>query len=838
MLPFGALAQTDLEYYLPEPWVFDEKVPTPAFVIGHEVGDWHVTHDKLVQYFYYLEQASSRVTVEKIGQTYEHRPLLQAIITSEQNHSRLEQIRLEHLKLIDPKQSASINAADMPVVVRLGYSVHGNEASGANASMVVAYYLAASTSTEVAELLDKCIIIIDPSLNPDGMQRFSTWVNQNKSNNLNSDPNSREFHEPWPGGRTNHYWFDLNRDWLFVQHPESEARVAAYRSWMPNVQTDHHEMESNSTFFFQPGIPSSKNPLIPNENVILTEKIAKYHAQAFDEQRRLYYSKESFDDFYFGKGSTYPDAQGGIGILFEQASSRGHLQETKNGPLSFPYAIKNHVTTSLTTLAASVDMRKELLEYQRNFFKNAGASSSKEKQDVLILGGENDESRLITLGQVLLKHDINFYSVKENIQKDGIIFLAGKSYIIPLNQPQSILVKTLFERQTSFTDSLFYDISAWNADLSFNLKTAKGNASEWQNAYGPKVEKLALPSGGISGGRGYAYIMEWDQYYAPAVAYNLLKKDVMLKVAQTPAVLDSMKVNRGSIIIPVAGQKMTEEALYDLIEGAALTYNVKIQAISSGLATNGVDLGSNSLLHLKKPVIAMLVGESVSSNEAGEVWHLLDYRYDMPVTMIDIKEIDRIQLDRYNVFVLPSGSFSSLNSASQEKLKKWVSEGGTLICWREAVKFVSGLQIADIKIKPISKKDSTTYVPYENQEQKKGAQLVSGSIFEMTLDLTHPLAFGYSSVGLPVFKSGTMILEPSKKAGANPFHYSKSPLLSGYASEENISRISESPAASVSVYGQGRVICFVDNPNFRAYWYGTNRLFMNAVFWGFGIDVN
>jgi len=834
---FTTLAQTGQHYYLPEPWVFDEKIPTPASVIGHEVGEWHATHDKLVQYFYYLDQASAKVKVEKIGQTYEHRPLVQAIITSEQNHARLEQIRLEHLKISDPQQSSSCNTADMPVVVRLGYSVHGNEASGANASMIVAYYLASSTSAEVRELLDKCIIILDPSLNPDGMQRFSTWVNQNKSSNLNSDPNSREFHEPWPGGRTNHYWFDLNRDWLFAQHPESEARLAVYHAWMPNVQTDHHEMESNSTFFFQPGIVSAKNPLIPYENVVLTEKIAQYHAAALDEQRRMYFSKESFDDFYFGKGSTYPDAQGAIGILFEQASSRGHLQETVNGPLSFPFAIKNHVTTSLTTLTASVDMRKELLDYQRNFFKNATVPP-KDKQDALIFGGADDESRLVALGQVLLKHNIQFYSVKENIQKNGVHFLAGKSYIIPLNQPQSMLVKTLFERQVKFTDSLFYDISAWDADLAFNLKTAKGSTSEWQRAIGAKVETLAMPSGAITGGHGYAYIMDWDQYYAPAVAYYLLKKDVKLKVAQTPALVDSTSVNRGSVIIPVAGQKMTEESLYELLEAAALRYKVKIRSISTGLAGTGVDLGSNSLLPLKKPVIAMLAGETVSSYEAGEVWHLLDYRYDMPVTMIDIKEFDRIRPDMYNVFVLPSGSYSALSAASQEKLKKWVTDGGTLICWRDAVKFVSGLQIADVKIKPVSKTDSTNYVAYEYQDRTKGAQLVSGSIFEITIDLTHPLAYGYSSELLPVFKSGTMILEASKKAGANPFHYSKSSLLSGYSSNENTNRISGSPAVAVSVYGQGRVICFVDNPNFRAYWYGTNTLFMNAIFWGFGIDVN
>lgn len=311
----SGFAQADLNYYLPESGEYIPSVPTPASVLGHEVGEWHVTHDKLVYYFYRLAQSSPRVKVEKIGQTYEHRPLLQAIITSEKNHAKLEQIRAEHLKLSLPDQSSTCNVKEMPVVIRLGYSVHGNEPSGANGSLVVAYELAASLSHETDEILDKCIIIIDPSLNPDGLQRFAGWVNAYKSGNLNSDPNSVEFHEPWPRGRTNHYWFDLNRDWLMAQHPETESRLAAYHAWMPNIQTDHHEMGSDDTFFFQPGIPSGRNPLIPDGNASLTEKIARYHAAMLDKERRMYFSKEQFDDFYFGKGSTYPDIQGGSWYL-------------------------------------------------------------------------------------------------------------------------------------------------------------------------------------------------------------------------------------------------------------------------------------------------------------------------------------------------------------------------------------------------------------------------------------------------------------------------------------------------------------------------------------------
>ena len=368
--PNALYAQTGLDFFLPKDVEYSESIPTPESVIGHEIGHWHLTHDKLLHYFQELGRASERVKIEVIGKTYEKRPLLNVIVTSSKNHSKLDEIKEEHIKISDPDQMSKLSYDQMPVVVRLGYSVHGNEASGANAAVVVGYYLAAAKGKEIDDLLDNTIILIDPSLNPDGMQRYASWVNQHKSKNLVSDPNSREFHESWPNGRTNHYWFDLNRDWLLVQHPESQARLNVYHEWMPNVQTDHHEMMPNSSFFFQPGIASRKNPHIPAQNVRLTEKIAEFHAQALDEQKRLYYSGESFDDFYFGKGSTYPDIQGSIGILFEQATVRGHLRESSNGLMSFKFAIKNHFTVSMSTLEAALKLKHELLSFQCVFFES------------------------------------------------------------------------------------------------------------------------------------------------------------------------------------------------------------------------------------------------------------------------------------------------------------------------------------------------------------------------------------------------------------------------------------------------------------------------------------
>jgi hypothetical protein len=296
----------DLSYYLPKDVTYNQNIPTPKSVIGHEVGEWHVTHDKLVQYMYALAAASDRITIENRGATFEGRPLLLLTITSPTNHTNIEQIRLNHLNLAE-ENSASMNTQNMPIVVNQGFSIHGNEPSGSNAALAIAYYLAAAKGPKIDELLTHTVILFDPSFNPDGLQRFAYWVNSNKSKNSNPDSNDREYAEVWPGGRSNHYWFDLNRDWLPAQLPESRVRINTFHNWYPNILTDHHEMGTNSSFFFQPGIPSRTHPLTPQKNQDLTGEIANFHAKALDKIGSFYYSEEDYDDFYYGKGSTFPD---------------------------------------------------------------------------------------------------------------------------------------------------------------------------------------------------------------------------------------------------------------------------------------------------------------------------------------------------------------------------------------------------------------------------------------------------------------------------------------------------------------------------------------------------
>ena len=345
----------DLSYYLPAGVTYDPAVPKPAQVIYHEVGQWHVTHDRLLLYMQTLAKAvPQRIQLVNMGLSYEDRPQVLLIITSPRNHARLSEIREQHVQLTDPARSASLDIKSMPAVLWIGHSIHGNEPSGSNASLLTAYHLAAAQGAAIDKLLDSTVILLDPSFNPDGLQRFSTWANQHKSKNLVSDPNAREYNEVWPGGRFNHYWFDLNRDWLPAQHVESQNRLRWFHLWKPNVLTDHHEQGSDASFFFQPGVPSRVNPLTPSQNQEITSRLATYHADALIRIGSLYFTKENYDDFYYGKGSTYPDINGSVGILFEQASSRGHGQQTANGLLTFPFTIRNQFVTTLSTLEGSM----------------------------------------------------------------------------------------------------------------------------------------------------------------------------------------------------------------------------------------------------------------------------------------------------------------------------------------------------------------------------------------------------------------------------------------------------------------------------------------------------
>jgi Zinc carboxypeptidase len=834
-------AAQELSYYLPNDVTYNAAMPKPKDIIYHEVGEWHVTHDRLVNYMKAIAAAApERVKLETMGFTYEGRPQVLLIITSQKNQQRLEEIRQQHLLLSDPAKSASVNTNDMPIVVWIGHSIHGNEPSGANASLLSAYYLAAAQGKPIDELLDNTVILFDPSFNPDGLQRFSTWANQHKSKNLVTDPNSREFNEVWPGGRFNHYWFDLNRDWLPAVHVESQNRLQWFHKWKPNILTDHHEQGSNATFFFQPGVPSRVNPLTPAKNQELTNKLAKYHAKALDKIGSLYFTKENYDDFYYGKGSTYPDINGAIGILFEQASSRGHAQETVNGILKFPATIKNQFTTAVSTLEGAKNLRKEFLDWQKIFYIEALQQAATAPVQAYVFGDKDDKYKTQQFVAMILRHQIQIFKPKNDIAVNGKTFKADDAFIIPMRQPQYKLLKTIFEKTVNYKDSIFYDITAWTMPLAFGMPYSELNAAQYNaNLLGTAVAANYKPAANVSGEKSnYGYVMQWNELLAPAALYELQTNNIITKTAtekfEIPIAGIIMNFNAGTILIPANNQPLDADKLFSLLNDVAKKYSVPFYTLQTGNAVSGMDAGSSKFIALSKPVIAMLTGAGVNATDAGEVWHLLDQRMNIAATHLEIPIFNRVDVTRYNTLIMVGGTYADLN---KEKLKTWVSNGGNLILLEEAVQWASQNGINNVTLKKVKPPvDSSKRVAYGDRIEIDGAQQMSGAIFGADADLTHPLAYGYTEKTVSLFKANRVFMEKSKNPYATPFFYKENALQSGWVSKENNEAIKKSAAVIVNTVGSGRIINIDNNPNFRAFWLGGIKLMMNAIFFGKIID--
>ena len=811
----------DLNYYFSnQENIFNESIPTPESVIGHQVGKWHVTHDKLIQYMEVLAKSSDRITIENRGFTYEDRPLILLTITSKENHQNIDKIKKENKEVSDGNKMDDYK--DLPVIIYQGFSIHGNEASGSNASLLLAYYLAASKSNFVNDLLENSVILLDPSFNPDGLQRFAYWANTNRNMNLNPDPNDREYNEVWPGGRTNHYWFDMNRDWLPVQLPESRARIKSYNEWLPNILTDHHEMGTNATFFFQPGIPSRTHPLTPMLNQELTKRIADFHVKEFNAIGSLYYSEESFDDFYYGKGSTFPDINGGVGILFEQASSRGHIQESANGILTFPFTIKNQFTAAISTLKAGLNLREDLIEYQFNFYKDSREESSKLKNKGIIFGDSKDRGKTMYLAEILDRHEIEFYHINKDLKHKGKLYKKNNAFIIPRNQKKSKLINAMFESRTKFKDSLFYDVSAWTFPLAFNLdydmNIDMNNAGEVGD-----YKILNQKIGGVTKKTNYAYLMEWHEYNTPNVLDDILSNNMIVKVALKKFKIEGKTFDYGTILIPVFNKEI--ENTYKFLDKIAKDNDITIHGVDTGMS-EGIDLGSNNFRRINKKKIALLVGDGISAYDAGEIWHLFDTRYNINVTKLDVRNLSSADISKYTTIIMPNSK--GLNIKNSSKIKKWIEDGGTLVAYKNSIKWIERNELVKYNFKETDR--TAENINFEEKRNYFGAQAIGGAIFNAKIDRTHPINFGFKNSSISLFRNSTIFIEADKDSYNNPIIYSDSPLLSGYVSKENLDNLKSTVPLKIDKVNKGRIISITDNTNFRAFWYGTNKLLVNAIY--------
>lgn len=813
---------------------YDPGFPSPVDILGFEVGERHTFPHEVVQYFEAVAEASPRVVLRDHGRTYEGRRLIHAVVTSPENHARLEQIREQNIRLSEaPETVSDAELQAMPAVAYLAYSIHGNEASGTEASLLTLYHLAAGSGEAVESVLENAVVIINPMLNPDGRDRFTDWVNRNRGGVAVADPQDREHDEPWPGGRTNHYWFDLNRDWLPLVHPESRGRVSVYHRWRPQILTDHHEMGSDRTFFFMPGVPSRTNPFTPDINQELTAEIGEYHARLLDDIGSLYYSAEGYDDFYYGKGSTFPDVQGTVGILFEQASSRALERETDNGVLTYPFTIRNQVMTSLSTLEAVVDMRVPLLRYQREWYAAADDWARAHPTKAYVVSLQEDRTKAQLLASLLQAHRVHVYDLARNIEAGGDEFEAGEAYVVPVNQPQARFIAAVMEPMSEFEDSLFYDVSTWTLPLAYGVRHAPLTRDPG-GALGRELPSIEPDGGAVVGGAAeYAYILPWDRYFAPRALWRLQELGVRARLMTQPFTAmvagTPVELERGAVVIPVTQPEVDPQTLHAAVRQAAAEDYVRIYSTSTGLTGTGHDFGTPSAAVLDQPRIALLTGSGASAYDAGEAWHLLTERFQVPVSLLDVEAVAGADLDRYNTMVLAGGWYGNLDA---ERVEEWVREGGRLIALADGVEWAVENGLLDAEPVQAEMPEQLADVAYADLSDAYGAQVIGGAILGMRLDMTHPLAFGYDEEVIPVFRQGEHAYRGTAGPGTVVGRYLEQPVLSGYVSDPRREQLSGTAAILAEEVGSGAVIGIMDQANFRGFWYGTNKLFLNAVFFG------
>jgi len=742
---------------------------------------------------------------------------------------------LKHLALSSGTSSVS-SFEGMPSIVLLGYNVHGNEPSSSEAAILMAYYLTAVQGPQIEQYLKDAVIFIDPSYNPDGRDRHTTWVNSHKAFPPVANAFDREHNEAWPGGRTNHYWFDLNRDWLPLEHVESQNRIEFYHKWLPNVVTDFHEMGTSSTYFFEPTEPfGSENPVVPRSNYDqLNNLFAKYYQEALDDIGSLYFTKEQYDNSYPGYGSTYPDIQGGLGMVFEQASSRGHVQSSNTRDIEFSFTIRNHFRSSLATVKASVENREVLLNHQQIFFNSALDEANANPVKGYVFSKGKDRGRTNEFVNLLLRHHIKTYNIGADIQAGGKIFKANEGFVVPSNQPQYRMVRTMFEKVTDFYDSVFYDASTWNMAYAYNMNFEELRTTRFK--LGPEIilidQEKAVPNPANS---KYAWLVKWEEYYAPKALYHLLKNDVVVKTAFKPFQASvngqPMDFDYGSLMIPVYDQRIDMDDLNRVVREASELANVEFHSVETGMSLKGVDLGSRSFRTVKLPKTLMLIGDGVSSYEAGEVWFLFDSKIGMPITKMDVSDFNRANLHDFDVLILVSGGYSTLGESGATKIKDWVQSGGTLYAQRTAVNWVVDQEIAKAEFEKFDSEESERR-DYDTSSEHFGSKRIGGSIYLAKVDRSHPLAFGISSDQIPVYRNHRIFLMDSENAYSNVVKYESSPYLAGYIHPENLEKLNNRTSMIASRSGRGHIILLADNPNFRAYWYGTSKLLFNSVFFG------
>ncbi len=822
------------------------QAPAPEAFLGYPLGARFTPHDKLVAYFREVARTSPEmVKLEQYGKTYEGRPLVLAFIASPDNLRKLEDIRQNNLRLAGILKNGTADEAG-PVIVWLSYNVHGNEPASSEAAMKTLYALVDPAEPRTKEWLKNTVVVIDPCINPDGRDRYVNWYNDVVAATPDANPDAREHREPWPHGRTNHYNFDLNRDWAWQTQVETRQRLTRYNDWLPQVHVDYHEQGYNAPYYFAPAAEPYHDVITPWQREFQVT-IGKNNAKYFDRNGWLYFTRQEFDLFYPSYGDTYPIYNGAIGMTFEQGGiGAGLAIQTADGDtLTLKERIEHHFTTGLSTIEVASQNAGRLVKEFHHYFEEAVTHPQGEYKAYFV---KNDSfgDRMERMKTFLDRNRIEWVKVNSGTYS-GVDYETGRTatfkagpgdIVINTNQPKSNLVRVLFERQSRISDSITYDITAWSVPFVYGVQAYGLGDYVSGGRGGDNAAPLTVAETGEAGGR-YAYAVRWTGMQPVRFLGQLLLKGVKVRYAERPFQSSGVSFDRGTLLITVTSNKEIKDSLWSIVSAAANKTGVTLYPIASGFVEKGADFGSDLVHLVHKPRVAVLTGEDVNSQEAGEVWHLFEQEIGYPVTMIDAQDFGQVQWKNFDVVVLPNGYYKFMEDKNSTDLfRSWIRDGGRVVAIENAVAQLAKLDWGlrsknggDKKEEDKDKRDDEYgYLHrYADREREEAANSVPGSIYRVELDNTHPLAFGYPDHYYSL-KLDDEVYEYLHEGGWNVGVLRKNNYVSGFTGNKVKERLKDGLIFGVQEMGRGSVVYLADDPLFRSFWENGKLLFCNAVF--------
>lgn len=820
-----------------------QQLLKPNEFLGYELGERFTRHHRVVEYFQHVASVVPNVELYKYGETYEYRPLVYAVVTSPENLKNLEQIRLDNLRRTGMESGTP--STKIPIVW-LSYNVHGNEASSIEASMQTLYELANPANGTSANWLKNTVVIIDPCINPDGRDRYANFYNSFGNRPANASPDAREHREYWPGGRSNHYWFDLNRDWAWLTQIESQQRIKVYNQWMPHVHVDFHEQGYNNPYYFAPAAEPYHEVITPWQREFQV-MIGKNHAKHFDKQGWLYFTKEVFDLYYPSYGDTYPTYNGAIGMTYEQAGGgfAGLSITTREGdPLTLKDRWMHHHTTGMSTVEiTAVNAQRVLDEFEKYFRENNNSPASPYK--TYVIKGDNQPDKIQRLTKLMDAHGIKYGHASASKSTRGFDYstqttqavnLSSDDIIISVYQPKSRFITTLFEPQSKLPDSVTYDITAWNLMYAYGLKGfALNERINVGKTYQPK-EVVQTP---VSG-KPYAYVFRYQSLSDVKFLGALLNNDVTVRAAMKPFKVNGESFDAGSLIVTQRNNESIPN-FDQYIQSLAREHNRKWFAATTGFVDSGKDFGSGYVNYIKAPKIAALVGDQTSSLSAGATWHFFEQELQYPITQIGTDYFRSIDLGNYDVLLVPEGRYRMFDEETMKSVQEWVSNGGRLILVSGALnafadkngfalkKFATEEAKKEAEKKDKEDQAKDVLLPYDAAERNAISQTISGAIYKVTLDKSHPLAFGLGDAYYTL-KTNELYYSYLQQGWNVGVIKGKAKPVQGFAGYKINKKLDNSFVFGVEEKGRGTIVYFVDDPLFRNFWESGKMLFSNAVF--------